>query len=49
MTFAQTVLVLKYVIPDYQNPEFLWWGVANVLQSLLIMTRCDMHLRSGSR
>lgn len=36
-----TVLALKYVIPDYAWPEgVVYWGVANVLQSVLVMLRC---------
>ena len=34
-----TVLVLKYVIPDWSYDGVVWWGVANVLQSVLVMMR----------
>ncbi|KAG0141295.1 hypothetical protein CROQUDRAFT_664017 [Cronartium quercuum f. sp. fusiforme G11] len=33
-----TVLVLKYVIPDWGPQNFTYWGVANVLQNLAIMS-----------
>ncbi|EGG08944.1 uncharacterized protein MELLADRAFT_84344 [Melampsora larici-populina 98AG31] len=32
-----SVLVLKYVIPDWGPENFTYWGVANVLQNLAIM------------
>jgi hypothetical protein len=38
----QTVLVLKYIIPDYQNPDYTYWGIANVIQSICIMTSASV-------
>lgn len=35
-----TVLVLKYVVPDWRFEGVVYWGIANVLQSILIMMRC---------
>lgn len=35
-----TVLVLKYVIPDWHYEGVVYWGIANVLQSILVMMRC---------
>ena len=35
---AVTVMVLKYVVPEYVFPT-LWMGVANVVANALIMLR----------
>ena len=34
----QTVMVLKYVVPEYPFPT-LWFGVANVIANALISLR----------
>ena len=34
-----TVLVIKYVLPDWQRQDVVWWGVSEVVQNICIMLR----------
>jgi hypothetical protein len=34
---TQSILVLKYILPQHEHKEVLWWGLSLVLQNIGIM------------